>query len=489
MYQAFFISKTFKMKTIHFLSILVTLLCVSCSDDDPVIQDPPEEEIPTDIVVNPISLDTYKSENGVMMQSFYWDVEPRGEWWSILTDHLTGWSESGIDRLWLPVATKGQSGGYSMGYDPSDYFDFGEFDQHGTVITRFGSRKELESLIDKAHELKLEVIADIVINHNSGGGEEYNPYRDKNTYSLFDETHGNASGMFNRTYENFYPNSTSNHDDGSLFYEETNLDHNQEYVQDWLWKSENSVAKYYQTVMGFDGWRFDYVLGFEPWVIKAWLTEVGGFSVSELWDGNPQVLAKFVDETGSGVFDFSTFYKLEEALDRFNDLTYLDKEMLWQTHPEKAVTFTANHDTEKDTNEDNKIAPENKLKAYAYILTHPGYPTLFYSDYENPDFKTPLKQLIQIHNSLAVGPTQILYVDNDEYIMKRDGDGENPGLILYINNSDTVKRRSVTTNWKQSYLLDYSKNTSFVASTDDNGVSQLEVPANGFAIYSIADSN
>src|SRR5690606_27868027 len=388
MYQAFFISKTFKMKTIHFLSILVTLLCVSCSDDDPVIQDPPEEEIPTDIVVNPISLDTYKSKNGVMMQSFYWDVEPRGEWWSILTDHLTGWSESGIDRLWLPVATKGQSGGYSMGYDPSDYFDFGEFDQHGTVITRFGSRKELESLIDKAHELKLEVIADIVINHNSGGGEEYNPYRDKNTYTLFDQAHGSASEMFNRTYENFYPNSTSNYDDGSLFYEETNLDHNQEYVQDWLWKSENSVAKYYQTVMGFDGWRFDYVLGFEPWVIKAWLTEVGGFSVSELWDGNPQVLAKFVDETGSGVFDFSTFYKLEEALDRFNDLTYLDKEMLWQTHPEKAVTFTANHDTEKDTNEDNKIAPENKLKAYAYILTHPGYPTLFYSDYENPDFKT-----------------------------------------------------------------------------------------------------
>lgn len=489
MYQAFFIPKTFKMKTIHFLSILVTLLCVSCSDDDPVIQDPPEEEIPTDVVVNPISLDIYKSENGVMMQSFYWDVEPRGEWWSILTDHLTDWSESGIDRLWLPVATKGQSGGYSMGYDPSDYFDFGEFDQHGTVITRFGSRKELESLIDKAHELKLEVIADIVINHNSGGGEEYNPYRDKNTYSLFDETHGNASGMFNRTYENFYPNSTSNYDDGSLFYEETNLDHNQEYVQDWLWKSENSVAKYYQNVMGFDGWRFDYVLGFEPWVIKAWLTEVGGFSVSELWDGNPQVLAEFVDKTGSGVFDFSTFYKLEEALDRFNDLTYLDKEMLWQTHPEKAITFTANHDTEKDTNEDNKIAPENKLKAYAYILTHPGYPTLFYSDYENPDFKTPLKQLIQIHNSLAVGPTQILYVDNDEYIMKRDGDGENPGLILYINNSNTVKRRSVTTNWKQAYILDYSENTPFVASTDDKGVSQLEVPANGFAIYSVADSN
>ena len=424
-----------------------------------------------------------------MMQSFYWDVEPRGQWWTILTDKLADWSASGIDRIWLPVATKGQSGGYSMGYDPSDYFDFGEFNQHGTVITRFGSREELENLISKAHELELEVIADIVLNHNSGGGEQYNPYREKNTYTLFDPTHGNASGMFNRTYENFYPNSTSNFDDGSLFYEETNLDHHQEYVQNWLWKAENSVAKYYQNVMGFDGWRFDYVLGFEPWVVQQWLGEVGGFSVSELWDGNPEVLADYVDETGSGVFDFSTFYKLEEAFDRFNDLTYLDKDMLWKTHPDKAVTFTANHDTEKDANEENNIEAENKLKAYSYILTHPGYPTIFYSDYENQEFNDTIKLLISIHNSIAVGDTQILFVDQDEYIMRRDGNSENPGLILYINHSDSTKRRTVTGNWKETYLLDYSQSTSYIGFSDQQGSVQLEAPANGFAIYSIANSN
>ena len=96
-----------------------------------------------------------------------------------------------------------------------------------------------------------------MINHNSGGALQYNPYREYETYTLFNEEHGNASGMFNRNYENFYPNSTSPYDDGSLFYEETNLDHNQEYVQSWLWKDENSVAKYYMNVMGFDGWRFD----------------------------------------------------------------------------------------------------------------------------------------------------------------------------------------------------------------------------------------
>ena len=421
-----------------------------------------------------------------MMQTFYWDVEPRHEWWNLLSEKVEGWADAGIGRLWFPVATKGQSGGYSMGYDPSDYFDFGEYDQHQTVPTRFGTRAELESLIEKSHDLGLEVIADIVINHNSGGGLEYNPYREKDTYTLFNEEHGNASGWFNRDYENFYPNSTSPYDDGSLFYEETNLDHNQEYVQDWLWKKDNSVAKYYKNEMGFDGWRFDYVLGFEPWVVKAWLDEVGGFSVVEMWDGNASNLANYVEETGSGAFDFATFYKLDEAFDRNDDLTYLERDMLWKTHPDKAVTFTANHDTEKDDNEDNNISVENKMKAYAFILTHPGYPTIFYSDYENDNFQGEIQRLIEIHNSLAVGDVEILHVDNDEYIMKRSGNNENPGLIIYISTSENTKRRNVQTNWKNVTLLDYSGNSTYIPTSDENGTVNLEAPANGYAIWSVS---
>lgn len=457
----------------------------SCSSDDDSSSVDPEPTLPETGEVKPLDLSKYDSGTDVMLQAFYWDVEPKGDWWNILSEKLTDWADAGIDRLWLPVATKGQSGGYSMGYDPSDYFDFGEFEQHGTVETRFGSREELENLISKAHDNNLEVIADIVINHNSGGGEEYNPYRDKNTYTLFDETHGNASGMFNRNYENFYPNSTSDYDDGSLFYPEQNLDHNQEYVQNWLWKQDNSVAKYYKNTMGFDGWRFDYVLGYEPWVVKAWIDEVGGFSVVELWDGSASVLEKYIEETGSSAFDFSTFYKLEEALDRFEDLNYLNEEMLWQTYPDKAVTFTANHDTEKDSNEDNYIMSDHKLTAYAYILTHPGYPTIFYSDIENDKFTEQLKQLISIHNSIALGDTEILYVDTDEYIMTRKGTSENPGLILYINTSDNIKRRNVTSNWKDTVLYDYTSNSTYTPVTTEDGEVLLEAPANGYAIWSI----
>lgn len=443
--------------------------------------EPPVEE------PEPLDLASYDNGSGVMMQAFYWDVEPRFEWWDLLADKVDDWADAGIDRIWLPVATKGQSGGYSMGYDVSDYFDFGNFNQHGTVETRFGSREELENLIATAHDNEVEVIADIVINHNSGGGLEYNPYRDKMTYTLFDETHGNASGLFNRNYENFYPNSTSPYDEGSLFYEETNLDHNQEYVQGWLWENENSVAKYYMNEMGFDGWRFDYVLGYEPWVVKEWLDEVGGFSVAELWNGDAEVLEDYVEATGSGVFDFATFYKLEEAFDRFDDLTYLTRNMLWQTYPDKAVTFTANHDTEKDTHEDNRIETDNKLQAYAFILTHPGYPTIFYSDYENADFKERIKRLILIHNTLATGPVEVLYSDEDEYVMQRKGNASNPGLILYISTDSATRRRTVQTGWNNRSLMDYSLSTDRVVKTDATGTAVLEAPADGYSIWSVME--
>ncbi|MEH6659527.1 alpha-amylase [Leeuwenhoekiella marinoflava] len=466
--------------------LFLLLLSIGCGSDD-------STEVPTDGdsgVVDPVeftalNLEDYDNGSRVMMQAFYWDVEPRFEWWNTLSGKVADWSEAGIDRIWLPPATKGQSGGYSMGYDVSDYYDFGNFEQHGTTPTRFGTRADLENLIATAHENDLEVIADIVLNHNSGGGLEYNPYRDKDTYSLFDETHGNASGMFNRNYEDFYPNSVSNYDPGSLFYAETNLDHHRERVQNWLWKQDNSVANYYKNEMGFDGWRFDYVLGFESFVIKDWLAEVGGFSVSELWDGDPDLIREHIEATGSGAFDFAAFYRMEQAFDRNDDLTYLTRDQVWQTHPDKAVTFTANHDTEKDGNIDNYIESSNKLKAYAFIMTHPGYPTVFYLDYENAAFKEQLNKLILIHNTLATGDLEVLYTDEDEYIAKRKGNADNPGLIVYITANSSTKRRTIATGWNEVQLMDYSENTTYSPITGEDGGAQLEAPANGYAVWSV----
>lgn len=477
----------------HILNRMMIIAMLSfgwaCSSDDQP-ESPPDPSPPTTPPgsdYQPLDLSAMDNGQGVMMQAFYWDVEPRHEWWNTILPKIQDWADAGVDRIWLPVATKGQSGGYSMGYDPSDYFDFGEYDQHGTIPTRMGTRQELEAVIEEAHSRDVEVIADIVLNHNSGGGPQYNPYRHKQTYTLFNEENGNASGKFNRDFEHFHPNGIHERDPEALFFEEQDLCHDHPYVQEWFWKSEESVAKYYKNVMGFDGWRFDYVKGFEPWVVNEWMKSVGGFAVGELWDGNGAVLAQWVEETGIPAFDFAAFYKLEEAFDRHNDLNFLDRDMLRKTHPDLAVTFVANHDTEKDEHPDNRISKENKMKSYAYILTHDGYPTIFYLDYEDEDFKQELQQLMLIHGSLASGEVEVLYVDQDEYVMRRSGGQGNPGLILYINSGNDTKRRSVQSLWNDRPVMDYAGHTTYTSTTDQSGKVMLEAPAKGYAIYSVME--
>lgn len=421
------------------------------------------------------------TDRGLMMQAFYWDVEPRFSWWDNVSTKIEDWSENGVNRIWLPPPSKGQSGEYSMGYDPSDYFDLGEYNQHGTIETRFGSKAELISLIEMAHSEDIEVIADIVLGHNSGGGLQANPYRLKDTYTLFNSANGNASGKFNRTYEDFHPNSYHNNDEEALFFEEQDLCHHQDNVQNWFWKGDESVAKYYKNEIGFDGWRFDYVKSFGPQFIEAWVDEVGGWSVGEFFDGNADLVRAWVNSSGSPAFDFPCLFQMRDAFEK-NDLSILRSgDMLWKTHEEQSVTFVANHDTDREP----VIAQQYKLLAYAFILTHPGYPTMFYSDYENISLKTELQNLMLINRSLATGELQVLYADNDEYIAVRKGDGSNPGLALYINRGGSEQSREVLSHWTNADLFDYTGHVSSSLSTDESGIVELKAPRNGYAIWSL----
>ena len=116
---------------------------------------------------------------GVMLQAFYWDC-PKAEsrehqWWAYIQSKLPVIAQAGFTSLWLPPANKAASW-KSMGYDPYDYYDLGEFDQKGGVPTWFGSKTELLNLIQSAHSAGVQVYADLVFNHNSGAdAQELNP--------------------------------------------------------------------------------------------------------------------------------------------------------------------------------------------------------------------------------------------------------------------------------------------------------------------------
>ncbi len=75
----------------------------------------------------------------------------------------------------------------------------------------------------------------------------------------------------------------------------------------------------------------------------------------------------------------------------------------------------------------------DKLLAYAFILTHEGYPCVFWQDYFNwnlaqPDNQSGIDALVKVHEQNAAGPTQVLFTDDDLYIMQRSGAGDQTGL-------------------------------------------------------------
>ncbi len=360
---------------------------------------------------------------GVIMQAFYWDVPAGGVWWDTIKQKIPEWASDGISAIWLPPAEKGASGGYSMGYDPYDFFDLGEYYQKGTLETRFGSKQELVDLINTAHAYGIKVIADVVINHRSGGDLEWNPFVGNYTWTDFSQV---ASGKYKAHYMDFHPDNYSYSDEGT-FGGFPDIDHLVPFNQYWLWASNESYAAYLRQV-GFDAWRFDYVKGYGAWVVKDWLNTWGGWAVGEYWDTNVDALLNWAYSSGAKVFDFPLYYKMDEAFDN-NDIPALvsaiqNGQIVTARDPFKAVTFVANHDTD---------IIWNKYPAYAFILTYEGQPVIFYRDFEEWLNKDKLINLIWIHDHLAGGSTEILYYDNDELIFERTGYGDKPGLITYIN--------------------------------------------------------
>lgn len=84
-----------------------------------------------------------------MMQGFYWDCP--GPWYPTMQAQASALKNMaggyGINRIWFPVPDKSASGGYSMGYEPFDYYDVGAYSQNGGPGTHFGTQAQLKSAI------------------------------------------------------------------------------------------------------------------------------------------------------------------------------------------------------------------------------------------------------------------------------------------------------------------------------------------------------
>jgi hypothetical protein len=87
--------------------------------------------------------------------------------WNQISQKMPEIAEAGYDSLWLPNPAKGNSGGYSVGYDVFDPFDLGSTNQQGTIATKYGTQAQLIQMVQIAHQFGIRVYFDNVMNHRS----------------------------------------------------------------------------------------------------------------------------------------------------------------------------------------------------------------------------------------------------------------------------------------------------------------------------------
>lgn len=103
-------------------------------------------------------------ENMTMMQGFEWYVPADQKHWVRLEKHIPQLKQWGIDNIWVPPGCKGSSKD-GNGYDIYDLYDLGEFDQKGTVPTKWGSKEELVRMANTAKDNGVGIYWDAVLNH------------------------------------------------------------------------------------------------------------------------------------------------------------------------------------------------------------------------------------------------------------------------------------------------------------------------------------
>jgi alpha-amylase len=103
-----------------------------------------------------------------MFQYFEWNGRGDGGLWRELAGRARELKNLGTTAVWMPPPYKGLDGGRDAGYAVYDLYDLGEFDQKGSVRTKYGTRDEFLAAVAAVREAGMHAYADVVFNHRMG---------------------------------------------------------------------------------------------------------------------------------------------------------------------------------------------------------------------------------------------------------------------------------------------------------------------------------
>jgi len=321
----------------------------------------------------------------VLLQGFHWHAH-RGahgkSWYSILRDNAPAIRAAGFSWVWFPPASDSLA---PQGYIPRRWYD---------LNTAYGKEGELRAAIDAMGEVKC--LGDVVLNHRVGvatGGADFAdpPFPDNRAAIVREDECGIGTG---------------NHDTGERHPAGRDLDHTNPGVRDTIKQYLHRLRS-----IGFQGWRYDLVKGYAGHYTGEYNDATQPeLAIGEFFDSDRQLVTRWLDSTGgkATAFDFPTRYILHDAFAR-DDYGRLRSHNngravaggLLGIWPSRAVTFIDNHDTEpcrddehREYNSCTRHFPGKTVDmGYAYTLTHPGIPCVFWSHFF--DWGHPTRQLLE----------------------------------------------------------------------------------------------
>ncbi len=339
------------------------------------------------------SLFAAPGDGTVMLQGFHWYSWRSAPWWGEISRRAGEISAAGMDLVWLPPSSDSLA---PEGYLPR---------RLEVQDSSYGTEAQLAAAVRALHASGVKVIADVVVNHRVGTSD-------------WADFSGPAWGADSVCSDDEWGKGKGAPDTGKGFHAARDIDHTRPYVRESL----KAWLKGLRDSPGYDGWRYDYARGLAPrYLLEYNRATSPAFAVAEIWDdldpGNPdahrQALADWMDAVNGEikVFDFTTKGLLQQALmsGEFWRLRGRDGRPagLLGWWPRNAVTFLDNHDTGPSPGgklqaKSWPFPSERVMAGYAYLLTHPGVPCVYWPHFFDWGLKKEISALIGLRRQAGV---------------------------------------------------------------------------------------
>lgn len=435
------------------------------------------------------------SSNGVMMQYFHWYIDPDLILWNQLKDNAKDLAAAGFTAMWLPPAYKPLRGIDDVGYSVYDYYDLGEFNQQGSIRTRYGTKEQYLAAIEALHSFGVHIYVDTVLNHKIGGDSKETvnatpydqddrlapkgPMREIEGYTHFHfPGRGKVHSDFEWHWHHFdaidYDARTGERNtiyllEGKKFDDDVALEHgNFAYLMGCDIDFESAEVqeeltrwgKWYVDTTKLDGFRLDAVKHISAWFFPKWLDAMEDhagkdlFVVGEYWEPSIGALNWYLDVQGENAFGgrmalfdvplHFNFFAASRSGGGY-DMRNILNGTLMKDRPVAAVTFVDNHDSQPLQALESTVEAWFKPLAYAIILLRrEGYPCIFYPDYygasyddrgihiDLPSHRWLIDKFLYARHNYGFGD-QYDYFDHWDIIgWTRLGDAEHPKAMAVI---------------------------------------------------------